>query len=150
MRVLAPIVLGLCLAGLMACSNAKPPTGRWEGTYDGPDVMIAARLQIDSDGSIFLSAPDAIDFPTPSEQQRAAMHERLSAELAKAWGDVTPRHYDFDGHTFRKSGGIAPQMEWDDATKQMTVIVYLERRPGVRIPLHAVPDFTANPWATTL
>ena len=149
MRVLAAIMFGLCLAGLMACSNAKPPAGRWEGAYDGPGVMVAVRLQIDGDGSIYLSAPDAIDFPTPSEEQRTAMHERLSAELANAWGDVTARHYDFDGHTFRKPGGIAPQMEWDAATKQMTAIVYLERRPGIRIPIHAVSEFTDNPWSTT-
>src|SRR4051812_17734082 len=146
MRPLAAIIGGLCLAGLMACSNAKPPSGRWQGTYDGSDVMIAARLEIDGSGNVFLSAPDAIDFPPPSDEQRASMRQRLSGELASAWGDVAARHYDFDGHVFRKPGGIAPQMEWDAATKRMTVLVYLERRPGIRIPMHAVSAFTDNPW----
>src|SRR4051794_3328832 len=102
MRPLAPIMFGLCLAGLIACSNTKPPAGRWQGAYDGSDVMVATRLEIDSSGNVFLSAPDAIDFPPPSDEQRATMHQRLSSELMSAWGDVAARHYDFDGHAFRK------------------------------------------------
>ena len=149
MRLYAAILFGLCLSGLMACSNAKPPAGRWEGTYDSTDAIVAVRLEIDGKGDIYLSAPDAMNFPTPSEDQRAAMHQRLAQGLASAWGDVTARHYDFNGHTFRKPGGIAPQMEWDAATKQMTVIVYLERRPGIRIPMRAVSEFSDNPWSTT-
>jgi hypothetical protein len=149
MRLGAAILFGLCLAGLMACSNAKPPAGRWEGVYDSTDAIVAARLEIDSSGNIYLSAPDAMNFAPPSEDERVAMHQRLAQGLASAWGDVTARHYDFDGHTFRKPGGIATQMEWDGATKQMIVIVYLERRPGIRIPMRAVSEFSDNPWSTT-
>lgn len=142
----AATLFGLCLFGLLACSHAKPPVGRWEGTYDEADVIVAVRLQIDGSGNVYLSAPDALDFPAVSDQQRQAMHDRLARRLADAWGDVTPRPFEFDGSTFRKPDGIAPQMEWDAASRQMTVIVYLERRSGIRIPLHAVSDFSANPW----
>jgi hypothetical protein len=150
MRVLAAaMIAGLCLAGAFACSRAHPPVGRWEGTYESSDAMVAARVQIDSSGNVYVSAPDAMDFPAPSDEQRAAMHARLAQGLATAWGEVQARRYDFDGQTFRKPGGFAPQMEWDAHTRQMTLIVYLERRPGIRIPLHAVSDFSADPWSTT-
>jgi hypothetical protein len=75
------------------------------------------------------------------------MHDRLAGRMASSWGDVTPREFEFDGSAFRKPGGIAPQMEWDAANRQMTVIVYLERRPGIRIPLRSVSDFSSNPWS---
>jgi hypothetical protein len=143
----AAALLGLCLFGLFACSHAKPPVGRWEGTYDSADVIVAVRLQIDGSGNVYLSAPDALDFPAVSDDQRQAMHDRLAGRMASSWGDVTPREFEFDGSAFRKPGGIAPQMEWDAANRQMTVIVYLERRPGIRIPLRSVSDFSSNPWS---
>lgn len=150
MRLLfAMLALGFCLAGAAGCAKTPPPAGRWEGTYDAADVIVAARLEIDSHGTIYLSAPDALNFPPVSDDQRAAMHQRLAQGLVSGWGDVAARRYDFDGRVFRKPDGIAPQMEWDPTSKQMTLIVYLERRPGIRIPLHAVSDFSPNPWATT-
>jgi hypothetical protein len=90
-----------------------------------------------------------LNFPPVSEDQRAAMHGRLAQGLVNGWGDVASRRYDFDGHVFRKPGGIASQMEWEPNSKQMTLIVYLERRPGIRIPMRAVSEFSANPWATS-
>lgn len=148
MRILAAaLATGLCLAGAFACSKAHPPAGRWEGTYESGDVMVAARVQIDPAGNVYVSAPDAMNFPAPGDSERAAMHARLAQGLVNAWGEVQPRHYDFDGQIFRKSGGIAPQMEWNGRTKQLTLIVYLERRPGIRIPLRAVSDFSADPWS---
>lgn len=146
MRAAAALMFAFSLAGLAACSNAKPPPGRWEGAYESQDAMVVARLEIDGSGNIYLSAPDAIDFPAPSADERTAMHRRLAQGLASAWGDVAPRRYDFDGHTFRKPGGIAPQMEWDRASKQMTAIVYLERRPGIRVPMRPVSQFSDDPW----
>lgn len=143
----AAILFWLCLLGLFACSHAKPPVGRWEGKYDSADIIVAVRLQIDASGNVYLSAPDALDFPAVSDEQRQAMHDRLARRLADAWGDVPARQFEFDGSTFRKPDGIAPQMEWDAASRQMTVIVYLERRPGIRVPLHAVTDFSSNPWS---
>jgi hypothetical protein len=147
MRLAVVVAMGLCLAGAFACSKAHPPAGRWEGTYESNDAMVAARVEIDSAANVYVSAPDAMNFPAPSEDERAAMHARLAQGLATAWGEVQPRHYDFDGQVFRKPGGIAPQMEWDARAKQMTLIVYLERRPGIRIPLHAVSDFSTDPWS---
>jgi hypothetical protein len=147
MRILAAaLVISLCLAGAFACSRAQPPVGRWEGTYESGDVMIAARVEIDPRGNIYVSAPDTMNFPAPSADERAAMHARLAQGLANAWGAVQPRRYDFDGSIFRKAGGIAPQMEWEERTKRMTLIVYLERRPGIRIPLRPVSEFSADPW----
>src|SRR5690349_4727383 len=97
MRVAIVLVLGLWIAAGCGCSRSHPPTGRWEGTYESNDVMVAARVEIDSSGNVYVSAPDAMDFPAPSEDQRAAMHARLARGLADAWGEVQPRHYDFDG-----------------------------------------------------
>jgi hypothetical protein len=149
MRIVVIFALGLCIAAGVGCSRSHPPAGRWEGTYETGDVMVSARVEIDTSGNVYVSAPDAMNFPAPSEDARAAMHARLAQGLAEAWGEVQPRHYDFDGQVFRKPGGIAPQMEWDAGAKQMTLIVYLERRPGIRIPLHAISDFSADPWTTT-
>src|SRR6185437_17002411 len=135
-------ILGLALAAV-ACARVSPPAGRWEGTYDGGDTMAAVRLEIDSRGEIFLAAPDALNLPPLPVQQRLAMHNRLAQGLSQDWGAVTHRHYEFDGQTFRKPGGFAPQMEWDAPRKQMTVIVYLERRPGIRIRMRRVVEFSA-------
>jgi len=146
--IIACVAIGACLTMASGCSRAvKPPAGRWEGTYDAADVSVGVRLEIDRTGNVFLSAPDAIDFPQVSADVRNAMHERLAERLAEDWGDVQARRFDFDGRVFRKPGGFAPQMEWDAATRHMAVIVYIERRPGLRIPLRTVEDFSANPWS---
>jgi hypothetical protein len=142
----ATIAVALCLFAV-ACSPAKPPAGRWEGTYETSDTMIAVRLEIAADGSVYLSAPDAMNLGADADPD--ALRQRLAAELVEKWSEVQPRKFDFDGKTFRKPGGFAPQMEWDSASRRMTVIIYLERRPGIRVPLHAVQDFSANPWPTT-
>ena len=55
MRKLA-FVLVTALA-LLSCSHPAPPVGRWEGTYESDDVMVAARLEIGSDGQVRVSAP---------------------------------------------------------------------------------------------
>jgi hypothetical protein len=149
MRLFAALVFGFCAVGLLACSKTPPPAGRWEGTYDAADVIVAVRLEIDAKGNIYLSAPDAMNFPAVSEDERSAMHQRLAQGLASGWSDVTSRSYEFDGQIFRKPGGVAPQMEWDSGSKRMTVIVYLERRPGIRIAMRAVSEFSDNPWSTT-
>lgn len=142
----ATIAVALCLFAF-ACSSAKPPAGRWEGTSESFDVIIAVRLEIAADGSVYLSAPDALDLGADAD--RATLRQGLAAELNDKWSQVQPRKFDFDGKTFRKPGGFAPQMEWDPASRRMTVIIYLERRPGIRVPLHAVRDFSADPWPTT-
>ena len=137
----------ICLAGLSACSHSTAPAGRWEGTYDTPDTIIAARLEINAKGDIYLTAPDAVNIGGSSSEDRAAIRQKLADGLDESWGSVVPRQMDFDGKTFRKPGGVAPQMEWDASNNTMTLIIYLGTAPAIRIPLRAVKDFSPDPFS---
>ena len=66
--------------------------------------------------------------------------------LSGAWGEVVPRRMDFDGTTFRKPNGIAPQAEWDKASNMMTLYVYIGTRPVIKMMLRPVSTFSDNPW----
>lgn len=132
--------------GLMACSPDRPPAGRWEGTFESADTLIAARLEIEKDGTIYLTAPDAVDATASDADARAGIRQRLADGLATAWNNVAPRKMDFDGEVFRKPGGVAPQMIWNASAKRMTVVIYPGTRPALRIAMHAVGDFSADPW----
>jgi hypothetical protein len=147
MRRLTPLIAcGLCFLALLGCSMGHtPPVGRWEGAYEAPDVMAVIRLEISPKGDILLSAPDALDIQNASANDRLAMHQRLAEGLVASWSAVQPRPLDFDGHVFRKPGGIAPQLEWNPDTKQMTAILYFGMRSGLRVPLHSVETFSADP-----
>ena len=133
---------------LASCSKNPPPAGRWEGAFDDGATFIAARLEIESDGNVRVSAPDVVDPGIASEDDRAAMRQNMSQRLAGAWGEVAPRPMDFDGTIFRKPGGIAPQIEWNAQSKAMTLYVYIGTHPAIKIPLHTVSDFTDNPWGS--
>jgi hypothetical protein len=137
----------VCLAGLSACSHAAPPVGRWEGVYDTNDTIIAARIEITAKGDIYLSAPDVTGIGASSSEDRAAIRQKLADGLNDSWGNVVPRQMDFDGKTFRKPGGIAPQMEWDSSTNTMTLILYLGAAPALNIPLSPVKDFSPDPFS---
>jgi hypothetical protein len=139
------LCLGLCLA-VAACSHPKPPQGKWEGAYESDDSMVVARLEIASNGTILISAPNAQDLGSMSAGDKAATRQKLAQNLATDWDSVQPRTLDFDGTTFRKPGGVAPQMEWDEHNRHMTLIVYFGTS-SVRIPLHAVSQFSDNPWS---
>jgi hypothetical protein len=139
----AAVVLALLF--LAGCSGHKPPEGRWEGTYDTAEAMVAARVEIDDKGLIRVTAPNAEDVGD-AEDTRAAMRQNLAAGLAANWDEVTPRAMDFDGRTFRKPGGIAPQMIWDAKKKRMYLVVYLGKKPGIKILLRPVDDFSDDPW----
>jgi hypothetical protein len=142
---LAALVSVLCLA---ACSNTKvPPVGRWEGVYEAPDEMVVVRLEITPKGDIYLSAPNALDIEATPADQRPVMRAHLTDELVQSWSAVTPRPLDFDGRVFRKPGGVAPQMEWNPQSKQMTVVLYFGMHAALRVPLRAVSDFSQDPWA---
>jgi hypothetical protein len=95
MRVFAAAVLAaLCLATMAGCSHTKqPPAGRWVGSYDTDDTMIVARLEIAANGTIFLSAPDALNIGAVSADQRAAMRDRLAAGLASSWATSNPARW---------------------------------------------------------
>jgi len=71
-----------------------------------------------------------------------------AARLAGGWGEIAPRPMDFDGTTFRKPGGIAPQMVWKAKARRMSLIVYLGTRPAIRIAMREVGDFSENPFGS--
>jgi len=144
--VTALLVAGLCLAGAYGCSHPKPPEGKWEGAYESDDTMVVARLEIASNGTVLVSAPNAQDLANMSADDKAGVRQKLAQDLANGWDAVQPRQFDFDGTTFRNPGGVAPQMEWDEGNKHMTLIVYFGTNPSISIPLHAVKDFSDNPW----
>jgi hypothetical protein len=131
---------------LAACSKTAPPVGRWEGTYESNGTFIAARLEFSLNAQARISAPEVTDPSINNEADGAAMRQNIADRLAGAWGAVEPRPMDFDGTTFRRSGGIAPQIEWDRGSNRMTLYVYLGTRPVIRMPLHPVQDFSSNPW----
>ena len=147
--LLAAILGGLILIAIPACSISRtPPVGRWEGAFDARDAVVAVRLEIDSKGEIYLCAPDVTDADRVADDQRPAMHEKLSQDLSAGWGNVEARRLEFDGRVFRKPGGIAPQLEWNPETRKMTAVLYLGTRAALRVPLHEVPAFDDNPWAS--
>jgi hypothetical protein len=108
--------------------------------------MIAARLEIEDDGQVRVSAPDLLDIGSASDEDRPAMRQKLAADLDAGWGDVAPRPMDFDGEKFRKPGGIAPQMIWKPGNMQL--VIYLGTRPAIRIPMRKVDDFSDNPFSS--
>lgn len=144
------LIAGLIAAGpalvLAACSKPAPPQGNWQGAYDSGDTLVVARVEVMADGKVRLSAPDLTNVQADDPRQRRQMRERLAAELVNGWDDVVPRAMDFDGKTFRRPGGIAPQMTWDKSRKQMTLILYLGSAPPLPIALQRVGAFSDNPW----
>jgi len=136
----------LAVLVLAGCSRHAPPAGRWEGTHDSSAAMVVARVEIDPKGNIRVSAPNAENVGD-NEDDRVAMRQHIAEGLASGWDEVEPRKMDFDGHTFRKPNGIAPQMVWDARKKRMYLIVYLGKNPGMTIPLKTVDDFSDDPWA---
>ena len=143
-RPLAALLGILCLS-LSACGDPSPPTGRWEGLYEDSGVIIVARLEIADSGKIRVSAPNAITGEGPlSPAERAGIVHQLQSRLATSWPAVTPLPLEFDGHVFRKPGGVAPQLEWDAGKKRMTMIYYSGNRNSVRVALTSVGEFGAS------
>ena len=142
-----PFVAVLLTALVLAsCSKTAPPVGRWEGTYESDGTFVAARLELAPGAQARISVPDVTDPSIDNESDRAVMRQNIADRLEGAWGAIEPRPMDFDGSTFRKVGGIAPQLDWDRGSNMMTLYVYLGTRPAIRIPLHPVADFSSNPW----
>lgn len=146
-RFIATFLACLCLTAVAGCSrNVPPPVGRWEGTYDSVSTIVAARMEITPKEQIFVSAPNAENIGAMSAEDRAAVRQKLADGLAAGWDSATPHPLDFDGKDFRKPGGIAPQAEWDASAQRMTLIVYLDKGDGIRIPLRSVKEFSPNPF----
>ena len=140
------IAVLLVLAALAGCSKPTPPPGRWEGGYSANGTIVAARVEVEADGQVRVSAPDITNMATARPEQFQPERDRLAADLASGWDGVQPRPLDFDGTTFRKPGGIAPQMVWDKATNQMTLELYIGADPALPVPLRPVDAFHDNPW----
>ena len=141
------LLLIVIAAALTGCSKPQPPVGKWEGGYESGGDLVVARVEILPSGQIKVMAPDytnAVGSRARIEELRA----RLAASLANGWSEVTPRTFDFDGKTFRKPGGIAPQMVWDKASNHLTLQLYIGSRPAMPVPLRPVDDFHDNPWAS--
>jgi hypothetical protein len=119
--------------------------GKWEGGYEGGGDLVVARVEILPSGQVKVMAPDITNLPGT---QIAEYRARLSADLTNGWSGVEPRDFDFDGRTFRKPGGIAPQMVWDKATNHLTLQLYIGARPALPVPLRPVDDFHDNPFAS--
>ena len=132
---------------ITACSKPIPPVGKWEGGTEGGGDLVAARVEVLPGGQVKVSAPDITNAMGPREQIDE-LRARLAADLANSWSEVSPRSFDFDGTTFRKPGGIAPQMVWDKATNQMTLELFIGARPALPVPLRPVADFHDNPFAS--
>src|SRR5215469_10269785 len=143
-KVFVVLFTGLVLAGCWR--HAPAPAGRWEGTYEADDIMIVARVEVERGGLVRVSAPNYTDLEGATEEQKNDIRTNLASGLVDGWDRVPPRPFDFDGQEFHKPGGIAPQMRWDPAKKQMTLIVYLGTHPAIDIPLRATDDFSDNPW----
>jgi len=142
MHKLIPVLL----LALTACSPPAPPVGKWEGGYERGGTLVAARVEILPSGQVRISAPDVTNAGERPEEI-AAYRARLAADLANGWSGVGPRSFDFDGKTFRKPGGVAPQMVWDKDTGQMTLELYLGANPALPITLRPVDGFHDSPWA---
>ncbi len=139
--------LAACLVFLAACSKPAPPVGKWEGGYESGGTIVAARVEILPSGQVKVSAPD-VTYVTGNRVQIDELRARLSAGLVNGWSEVKPRTFDFDGKTFRKPGGIAPQMVWDKDSNALTLELFIGTRPALPIPLRPVADFHDNPFAT--
>lgn len=143
MRKFVVILAFLLVAG---CAKHTPPQGRWEGGYDGNGILVAARVEVGPDGMVKISAPDITNQEGAKPEQLEEMRARLAADLATAWDGVEPRPFDFDGTTFRKPGGVAPQIVWDKNSNQMTLELYIGANPALPVPLRPVDNFHDNPW----
>ena len=132
------------LLAVTACSKPRPPVGKWEGGYEGGGDLVVARVEILPSGQVKVMAPDITNL---SGAQIAGYRARLAADLVNGWSGVEPRDFEFDGKTFRKPGGFAPQMVWDKATNHLTLQLYIGARSALPVPLRPVDDFHDNPWA---
>jgi len=140
------MLFAAALIALTACSKPSPPVGKWEGGTESGATVVAARVEVLASGAVRVSAPDVTN-AIGSRAEIDAYRQRLAAELANGWPDVKPRHFDFDGKTFRKPGGYAPQMVWDKDTNQMTLELYIGANPALPVVLRPVSDFHDSPWA---
>ena len=141
------LLFAIAAMALASCGKPQPPVGKWEGGYEAGGDLVAARVEILASGGIKISAPDVTN-AMGSRDQIDAMRAQLAADLANGWSGVDPRSFDFDGKTFRKPGGVAPQMIWDKDTNQLILELYIGARPAMPVPLRPVNDFHDIPFGS--
>jgi hypothetical protein len=141
------LVIAVLAAALAACGKSQPPVGKWEGGTESGGNLVVARVEILPNGQVKVMAPDVTNAVGPRERIDE-LRARLAADLANGWSEVAPRSFDFDGKTFRKPGGIAPQMVWDKSSNQMTLELYIGAQPAMPVHLRPVDDFHDNPFAS--
>ena len=139
-------VLLLTLLLLAGCGKAQPPMGKWEGGALIGGTIVVARVEIGPDGQVKVSAPDITHLDGARPEVLLTEREKLQSDLVNAWDDVTGRTFTFDGKTFRKPGGVAPQMVWDKATGQMTLEIYIGANPALPVVLRPVDAFHDDPF----
>jgi hypothetical protein len=122
--------------------------GKWEGGTDTNGTIVVARVEIGAGGLVRVSAPDITNLAGARPETLLNERARLQAELVNAWDDVKPRPFDFDGKTFRKPGGVAPQMVWNKDTNQMTLQLYIGANPALPVVLRPVTEFHDSPFGT--
>jgi hypothetical protein len=143
----AALFLALALVAVTAaCSDPKPPAGKWEGGMERGGTLVVARVEILPSGLVRVMAPDITNLTGPRERIER-YRDRLASDLANGWSEVAPREFDFDGDTFRKPGRIAPQMVWDKDTNHITLQLYIGANPALPVPLRPVAEFHDSPWA---
>ena len=135
------------LVAVSACSKPTPPVGKWEGGTESGGTLVVARVEILPNGQVKIMAPDITNVMGPRERIDQ-LRARLSADLTNGWSEVQPRSFEFDGKTFRKPGGNAPQMVWDKSSNHMTLQLYIGARPAFPVPLRPVDDFHDNPFGS--
>ena len=140
--------LFLTLLLLAGCGKPQPPAGKWEGGTLSGGTIVVARVEIGADRLIKVSAPDITNLGGAPPETLLNEREKLQSDLVNVWDDVKPRTFDFDGKTFRKPGGLAPQMMWDKATGQMTLKIYIGANPALPVVLRPVDAFHDDPFAS--
>lgn len=144
----AALFLALALVAMTAaCSKPKAPVGKWEGGMERGGTLVVARVEVMPNGGVRVMAPDITNL-MGSRERIDRYRDRLAADLVSGWSEIKPRQFEFDGKTFRKPGGIAPQMVWDKDTNQMVLQLYIGANPALPVPLRPVADFHDSPWAS--
>ena len=143
----AHLILAFVLVAVTACSKPVPPVGKWEGGTERSGTLVVARVEVLPNGTVRVMAPDITNVMGP-RHRIDILRDRMAADLVNGWSEIKPRMFDFDGKTFRKPGGIAPQMVWDKNTNQMVLQLYIGANPALPVPLRPVSEFHDSPWAS--